>query len=167
MASRSTESPEEINHLGAALTSVVSLASLLGRSRRIRHGLSRTQRRRAIAGRIDSCAAGNGYRRRRCEKRMLMNNQRTVANQLCARLAGFVPPKRVGLAFGQLRPARWESWPSSSHVIVGYLRGRGSPQRFEGAAHKQPGSWLASRRSAPCQPPCSPLGTTFKALQVR
>src|SRR5262249_25144772 len=118
-AIKSTESPEEALSactsllqapgICSTLTFVVSLAWLLIRSRRIQHALSRTQRRRASAGRIDSCVAGSGYKRRRYEKRRLMSNLRTVANRPFAHLEGFFPPKRVGLAFGQLRRARWES----------------------------------------------------------
>ena len=141
----------------STLTFVVSLAWLLGRSRRIQHALSRMQRRRASAGRIDSCVAGSGYKRRRYERRMLMSNLRTVANRPWARLEGFFPPKRVEFAFGQLRPARWESWPSLSHAIVSVLQvlyGRGLICRLKVEAH-QPSSGLASRLSSPCQQPCS------------
>ena len=48
-----------------------------------------------------------------------------------APLEDFSPLKTVGLASGQLRRGRRESWPSSSHLIVGTLQalhGRGSPR---------------------------------------
>jgi len=74
-----------------------------------------------------------------------MSNLRTVANRPWARLEGFFPPKRVEFAFGQLRPARWESWPSLSHAIVSVLQvlyGRGLLRRLKVAA-QQPSSGLA------------------------